>query len=329
MADRVAQIINLISNLNESEKTALQDKLSLGKNDPTITTHPTPSAKNGRAKEKGIACPHCRSCATKLHGKYRNRSRYKCLSCSKTFNDMTNTPLSGSHHPDKMRALAAEMAGGGKPLRKSAEKFGIHVETAFEWRHKIMQGYNVAPSRKLKEVAEADETFFLFSEKGDKSVSKRREPRKRGGKARTAGISEDHVAIILACDRDQELILGVASRGRISVKDIEEVLGERIDVKATFCTDSHSSFKAFAKAYDLKYQPINVSKGQRVVKKVYHIQNANSAHMRLKTWMIRFHGVSTKHLASYARWFGLMEETKHLENREEQFTQRSVVHKRS
>jgi transposase-like protein len=164
--------------------------------------------------------------------------------------------------------------------------------------------------------------FFLYSEKGSRTVTKRRKPRKRGGKAKKAGISEEQVPVILGCDRQGELVLGVAGRGRITLKNIEEVLGDRIDDEATLCTDSHSSFRAFAKANQIKYRPVNVSKGQRVVKKVFHVQHANSAHARLKGWMARFRGVSTKHLDSYAQWFGLMEETKILNDREAEFTQR-------
>lgn len=213
-------------------------------------------------------------------------------------------------------------------MRKSADKLGVDLKTAFIWRHKILEGYSVAPARKLKGVAEADETFFLCSEKGDKTVSQRRPARARGGKASSSGISHEQVPVILGCDRQGELIVGVAGRGRISLKDIEEVLGDRVDAGATLCTDSHTSFKAFAKAHRLKYQPVNISKGFRVVKGIYHVQHVNSAHMRLKEWMVRFHGVSTKHLNSYMRWFGLMEETKALDDREVKFTNASVGQRR-
>lgn len=259
---------------------------------------------------------------------YRERRRYMCLSCSKTFNELTDTPLAGVHDVEKLRTFASKMAGGGFSLRKSADELDLHLETAFRWRHRVMEGYTVAPSRKLKGIAEADETFFLYSEKGDKTVSERRKPRGRGGKAATAGISAEQVPVIVGCDRQGELIVGVAGRGRISLTDIEQVLGDRVDVDATLCTDSHTSFKAFAKAQHLKYQPVNISKGTRVVKGIYHIQHVNSAHTRLKTWMVRFQGVSTKYLDSYMRWFALMEETKALGGREMKFAERSVTKRR-
>ena len=35
---------------------------------------------------------------------------------------------------------------------------------------------------------------------------------------------------------------------------------------------------------------------------VYHIQNANAYHLRLKEWMRRFNGVATKYLDHYLGW---------------------------
>lgn len=324
MADRVAQIMRLINALSDSELNSVRQRLGEVRAPAAVAPADRPAEKLGKRKR----CPRCASVAVKGHGAYRGRHRYICLACSKTFNDLTDTPLSGIYAPEKMRALASQMASGGVSLRKSADKLGIDLKTAFVWRHKILQGYAVAPARKLNGIAEADETFFLCSEKGDKTVCRRRKARARGGKASTSGISHEQVPVIVGCDRHGELIIGVAGRGRISLKDIEEVLGDRVDADVTLCTDSHTSFKAFAKAHRLKYQPVNISKGLRVIKGIYHIQHANSAHMRLKNWMVRFHGVSTKHLDSYMRWFSLMEETKALDDKELKFTNASVTQRR-
>ncbi len=41
-----------------------------------------------------------------------------------------------------------------------------------------------------------------------------------------------------------------------------------------------------------------ISRGERR-QGVFHIQNVNAYHSRLKTWMRRFNGVATKYLPSY------------------------------
>ncbi|MBA9086614.1 putative RNA-binding Zn-ribbon protein involved in translation (DUF1610 family) [Fontibacillus solani] len=47
----------------------------------------------------GLACVHCGSVSVKRNGKYRSRQRYLCKDCGKTFNDMTASPISGTHYP--------------------------------------------------------------------------------------------------------------------------------------------------------------------------------------------------------------------------------------
>lgn len=43
------------------------------------------------------------------------------------------------------------------------------------------------------------------------------------------------------------------------------------------------------------------------VKGLYHIQNVNNYHSRLKGWMQRFNGVATKYLDHYLSWFQFLD----------------------
>jgi len=60
----------------------------------------------------GLGCLHCGSTAVKRNGKYRSRQRYLCKDCGKTFNDMTNTPFSGSRYPEKWIEYIKMMING-------------------------------------------------------------------------------------------------------------------------------------------------------------------------------------------------------------------------
>ncbi len=48
------------------------------------------------------------------------------------------------------------------------------------------------------------------------------------------------------------------------------------------------------------------------VRGAFHIQNVNAYDSRLKTWMIRFHGVATKYLKNYLGWRRLLERYREL-----------------
>ncbi len=45
----------------------------------------------------------------------------------------------------------------------------------------------------------------------------------------------------------------------------------------------------------------------QVIKGIYHIQNVNSYHSRLKRWIKRFNEVASKYLEHYLAWFRFLE----------------------
>lgn len=83
------------------------------------------------------SCPHCQSNQVIGHGKYRDRNRYKCKQCDRSFNDLTNTPLHYTHFPYKFVEFFLCILRGYS-LHTSAVQAGIHYITAFYWRHKVI-----------------------------------------------------------------------------------------------------------------------------------------------------------------------------------------------
>ncbi|NGQ94871.1 IS1595 family transposase [Brevibacillus sp. SYP-B805] len=254
----------------------------------------------------GLACFHCGSIALKRNGKYRSRQRYLCKDCGKSFNDMTASPISGTHYPHKWLKYV-----DGKTLPKIAEELEIHISTAFYWRHKILNALRSLGFSTLKGIIESDETYFLESDKGKKRIIYRK-PRKRGGKATKRGISKEQKSVVVAHDRNGNIISKMAGRGRISADEIDQVLSEYLDKEIVLCTDSATNYKAFAKQKGISHEIINANKGVHVRKGVYHIQHVNAYHQRLKKWMERFNGVATKYIDNYLFWFRFLELNKQL-----------------
>ncbi len=105
----------------------------------------------------GWACVHCGSISIKRNGKYRSRQRYLCKDCCKSFNDMTASPISGTHYPHKWLKYF-QMMIDGMTLPKIAEELVIHISTAFYWRHKILNALRSLGFSTLKGIIESDET---------------------------------------------------------------------------------------------------------------------------------------------------------------------------
>lgn len=268
----------------------------------------------------GLICPHCDSLSVVRFGKYViktrsgevKRQRYRCKSCRQTFNDLTNTPLQRTRRPHLwIRFIECMMEGFS--LRKCAELLHDEVThvTLFYWRHKILSALKQIPTETFRGIVEMDETYFLFSEKGRRNISERKS-RKRGGKAKYRGISNDQICVLVARDRQKMTFSGVLGRGRIRTIKLDEAIGGYLSDSNVLCTDSWRSFSSYANSKGLEHYRFK-SDGKQRVKGVYHIQNVNSYHSRLKRWLDRFNGVATKYLQHYLAWFRYLD-SKEYEN---------------
>ena len=252
----------------------------------------------------GISCPHCSSKQIVGFGSYGEGKRYKCKECSKTFNSLSGSVAHGLHKKHLLKQYLYLMLQGYS-LRKITMEIDICLKTAFDWRHKVLRSLSTKRIN-MNGVIEADETFFLYSEKGKRNKSKR--PRKRGGKSATKGITSDQVAVLTAYERKSgDCINTVVCKGRITKSAIEKGLGVWMDKKdSILCTDSHKSFEGFALDNQIAHKRTFARRNEHVIEKVYHIQHVNNIHGDLKKWIVQFNGVSSKYLQHYLNYFNLV-----------------------
>ena len=263
-------------------------------------------ATEGRAASVGIiedrgrqsGCPHCGNQKVVRNGNADGLQRYKCRECGRTFNALTGTPLARLRQKGKWLDQA-EVLRDGVTITQAAARLNVARSTAFRWRHRFMILPKTVQAQALRGIAEADETFFLRSNKGQRKLD--RKPRKRGGSASKRGLSKEQVPVLVARDRSggpADFILEADSKANI-IAALKPILAS----DAILCTDGSSVLAAAAKVIGVTHRPVNLSAGQRVIAGVYHIQNVNAYDSRLKNWIRRFHGVATKYLDSYLGWF--------------------------
>jgi transposase-like protein len=269
-------------------------------------------------------CPHCQGDQIVGHGDYNGKKRLRCKDCGKTFSHITGT--SAAYIRDKNKwAHYVRLMVQGLPLRELADKVGICLKTAFDWRHKILASFKELDYRKLEGITEVDETFFLFSEKGNKDVEYR-PSHKRGGQVSKAGINDEHVAVLVSQDRNNHLLIEVGCRGRVSKKNIEEKLGKWWDTEnGVLCSDAHRSYQAYTKATGMEHKILNQSKGQYVREEHYHLQHVNNSHQRIKQWMSGFNGVATKYLQHYMDYFRILDRIKFNYEKWKEFLRKSLA----
>ncbi len=111
----------------------------------------------------------------------------------------------------------------------------------------------------LKGVVESDKTFFKKSLKGRKTLG--RKPKKRGMKDKKRGISNLKIAVVVARDRNGQVIAQKDGTGQVRAEEIDAVIGSYINPSSLLCTDTATNYKKFALFInELKHETINFSK---------------------------------------------------------------------
>ncbi len=255
-------------------------------------------AQIGQARLTDFGCPHCGGGEVRLWGKARGKPRYRCLTCRKTFNPLTGTPLAGLHYPERWRDQAQALIDG-ETIAKAAKRCGVDYTTAFRWRHRFLEALDRDKPASLSGIVEADETFILESFKG-KRRGLPRAARKRGGKAGKRGLSAEQIPVMVARDRTGATIDAVLPR--LDAASIVMALGRTITGSAELCCDGGTAIKAFARRAKLRFHVLPAPGSPLPEAPDLHINNVNAYHGRLKEWLRRFHGVATANLPNYLAW---------------------------
>lgn len=285
----------------------------------------TLSLRREQLLNKQAGCPYCEGRAYIKYGTDKGSQRFKCKGCNQTFTEFTGTWLDGLHKKSMVSDYIALMIEGAS-LDKISRQMGINKKTAFDWRHKILSSLRQDSGNEMEGIVESDETFFEESSKGSKKLD--RKGRKRGGgsaKTKKRGISDNKVAVIVTADRKGSLNMCAATMGRIGKEDIVRSIENPLPAHSVLCTDGHVSYKGFAMDNKFKHIALRADLKQYVKQGVYHIQNVNSIHNRLKKWIDNtFWGVATKYLQNYLGWFRLKEKLKGSTNKVKDFINQTL-----
>jgi len=296
----VEDILGLINALSPLEidliKTALlESKASAADMDQLI---------NEERFSGGLVCPLCGCMGHIVRNGHREdgKQRYFCKDCGKSFLSTTNSIASGSSKELNTWKRYIECMINKMPYRQAAMICKIHRNTAFKWRHKILDALHSAQEFNLEGIIEADETFFPVSFKGNHNRGSFKMPRKahkRGHSIHTRGLSKEQVCVSCAVDRSNNYLSMIAALGRITTKDLHLVFDGKIKDNSTLCTDKMNSYVRFAKSGNINLIQLKTGKSK---KGIYHIQHINAYHSELKRFMKIFKGVATKYLNNYLLW---------------------------
>ena len=130
-------------------------------------------------------------------------------------------------------------------------------------------------------------------------------------KAKKRGRSkEDWVPVLTVRDRGKNTYEAIVPS--VTTDALHQELRGKLEKDSVLCSDGYKPYIALSAKNDLIHKRLDVTGGIKVIDKVFHIQNVNAYHSRLKAWIRRFHGVSTKYLDHYLGWFRYMDNPENL-----------------
>lgn len=236
---RLTELFKIIESLSQQEKAELIDFLSKGR-------------KNSANCESGFnfikqtsSCPHCKSNKIVKNGFRGAIQRFICKDCNKSFTARTNTITEHSQKNYETWCKFLECMMNGLSVLRSAEICGINKDTAFIWRHKVLDALqNMQSEVKLNGIIEADETFFALSFKGNHKKSTAfvmpRNAHKRGNDVHTRGLSYEQVCVPCGVNCNGLSVARVSNLGRIGTKDLEFAFKDQIATDSVICKDVSS-----------------------------------------------------------------------------------------
>lgn len=235
MESKLKTLLDLAKALPENKLDAAIEKLTEIKRDSD--------------KEKSHFSPVCPRCGGKhivRNGRQSGKQQYLCRECGGSFVETTGSAVSHSHSSVTVwKAVIADTLNGVS-IDETAASLGLHHETVFHMRHKVMNCMEQArmdSPKPLEGVCEADETYLLESVKGKKiPVDYHRGPRKHGAKASKRGISDEYICVCAAVERAGAAFGMAVNRATPSRDEILEVFGERVTSDTLLLCDGAKSY---------------------------------------------------------------------------------------
>lgn len=254
------------------------------------------------------ACPHCQGQALQKFGWKDGLQRYRCKACKATFNRLTGTALSRLRKKDQWLNVL-ESLNRRDTLDKMQEHLLISRPTAIRWRRRFLKALEPNHQPILNGIVEADETYIRRGQKGSRCVE--RPARKRGEPARSGGTQpEDYLCLLTARDRSKQTAHHLTESQKKEV--FESFLKPRIAQDSILCSDGQSGYQKFSEKHGIQHVILRAKHREFVHAEVYHIQNVNAYHSRLKQFFSYFKGVSAKNINVYLSWLDYLDKLNNL-----------------
>ena len=188
------------------------------------------------------------------------------------------------------------------PLRETAARVGVSLYTAWFMRMRVCEVMALRTPDCRPGTFHVDGTLVMGSLKGNLGRSgllrlpRPRHRNGRDGRRASRGRSREWVVVECGINELGDCFCDICGRGSAGAGELSAELAARIPGGSAVVTDGHKSYGFAARGYrHSEVDPRDPSAGD--------INMVNALHSRLKAFLRRFNGVSTRRLQRYLDWF--------------------------
>ena len=324
----INDLVAMFKNFSEKEQSELVDRIVSMMNEVKKNGFENGCGsivKEHTFKNNRPDCPRCKAKSNMGYilkrGFDKGVQRYYCKNCGRYFVATTNTVFENTQKsPDTWKKFV-HMTIAGKSIRACAEECKLCIQTAFTWRHKILNAFKVhQDSLTMNSKIEVDEMFFPVSFKGNHikgSFNNRKRlpgmsnnlPRKsfKRGSDNKSKSSNDKACVFCMVKNGNEMFCAeVPGVGYMKANMLDNTLAKHI-VKddSVVVADQYKVTWNYLEenGYDHIILAGNTMKDSRYhkpeIKGEYHLQHVNAMHRHIRAFLKHYCGVSTKYLPNY------------------------------
>ena len=274
-------------------------------------------------------CPHCGAKSDLGYvvkdGKKRGKQCYRCKACGRKFVPTTNTAFAHTKKSaDTWRQYIAMMIAG-KSIAACAEACDICIQTAFEWRHKILNAFVVNQNgTKMTGNVELDEMLIPISYKGnhvqggfgtrkkaDEAINDMpREAYKRGTDNISRSSKDKSCVFCMVQDGNKGFYAAVPGVGFMTNDMLDATVAKHVDKdKSMLLADNYKITQKYFEQNGYAHTILlsNISdnpKGHKPeIRGDLHLQHVNAMHHHIRTFLKPYYGVSSKYLSHYMAFY--------------------------
>lgn len=249
----------------------------------------------------GVVCPYCKSDKTCKHSE-KNKSRWQCWNCRKSFSVTVGTIFHRSHMPlNKWFLLIALMLNARKGLSscQAARDLNIPQKTVWSMMHRIRKAMATDQMDLLKGLVEMDECYI--GGKPRKEVKKDDDSDENQPPKNKRGRGTKKTPVVGIVERDGNVMTHEFSGIKLTAKNLMDLVRKSVDTEnSTLMTDEYKGYNKMNTIIDHKA----VFHAYEYVNGNIHTNTIESFWAILKRGIVgQFHKVSKKYLQNYINEF--------------------------